>query len=119
MTLLSRSQILDSQDLLTEDVDVPEWGGTVRIRALTGIERDRLEASMMGKDGRPSAAKLANFRARLVATCMVDEDEQPVFGTADVAALGAKSAAALERVSNAAQRLSGLSDADVDELTGE
>lgn len=119
MALLSRSAILEADDLTTEDVEVPEWGGSVRIRALTGVERDRLEASMLGKNGQASAAKMANFRARIVATCMVDENGDSVFGTADVVALGAKSAAALERVSEAAQRLSGLSETDVDELAGE
>lgn len=119
MTLLTRSAILDAEDLTTEDVDVPEWGGTVRVRALSGTERDRLEASMIGKNGQASAAKMANFRARIVATCMVDENGDSVFGTADVVALGAKSAAALERVSEAAQRLSGLTPQDVDELVGE
>ena len=40
MTLLSKSAILCANDLQTEDVDVPEWGGTVRVRSFTGRERD-------------------------------------------------------------------------------
>jgi hypothetical protein len=35
MTLLSKSAILCANDLQTEDVDVPEWGGAVRVRSFT------------------------------------------------------------------------------------
>lgn len=119
MALLTRTAILEAQDLTTEDVPVPEWGGEVRIRALTGAERDRIESAFLGKGGQFDGKALVNFRAKLVASCAVDEAGQPLFGTADVVALGGKSAAALERVSAAAQRLSGLTDGDVEELVGE
>ena len=32
MTLLSKTAILAAQHLQTEDVEVPEWGGAVRVR---------------------------------------------------------------------------------------
>jgi hypothetical protein len=35
MTLLSKSAILCANDLQTEDVEVPEWGGVVRLRSFT------------------------------------------------------------------------------------
>ena len=38
--LLSKEQILAAEDLPHKDVPVPEWKGTVRVRALTGFERD-------------------------------------------------------------------------------
>ena len=37
MTLLSRDQILAVQDLKHEDVDVPEWGGSLIVRAPSGV----------------------------------------------------------------------------------
>jgi hypothetical protein len=46
MTLLSKSAILCANDLQTEDVDVPEWGGAVRVRSFTGRELDAFEASI-------------------------------------------------------------------------
>ncbi|MFR9807063.1 hypothetical protein ACL02T_32920 [Pseudonocardia sp. RS010] len=119
MALLTRQQIESADDLQTQDVDVPEWGGTVRIRPLTGRERDRLESSLMGTNGKVSTSKLALFRARVAAMCMIDEDGERLFGDADVEVLGAKSAAALHRVAEAAQKLSGLSKEDVEDLTGE
>ena len=117
MTLLTRDAILGAHDLPTEDLDVPEWGGTVRVRALTGAERDSFESSLVQvrNDG-SKQFRLENVRARLVALTVVDENSERLFSDADVKALGAKSAAALERVWEAARRLSGLSDEDVEEL---
>ena len=47
MTLLSKTAILTANDLQTEDVEVPEWGGAVRVRSFTGRERDAFESSMV------------------------------------------------------------------------
>ncbi|MER7076635.1 hypothetical protein SAMN02982929_05303 [Saccharopolyspora kobensis] len=117
---LSREAILAADDSNVEDVPVPQWGGTVRVRSLTGRERDRLEASMIGKNGKADATRgLANFRARLVAASVIDENGAPMFTEADVDALAGKSAAALDVIASAAMRLSGLSDSDVEELAGE
>ena len=40
MTYLSRDAILQREDIKTEDVEVPEWGGTVRVRGMSGVQRD-------------------------------------------------------------------------------
>ena len=113
---LGRDAILGADDLAYDTVPVPEWGGTVRIRALTRTERDRFEAEVAGNGKR---LKLDNVRAKFVARCIVDAKGNQVFGTADVAALGRKNAAVLNRVFEACQKLSGLTDEDVDELLGE
>lgn len=116
MALLTRGEILAALDLPTEDVEVPEWGGCVRVRGMTGAERDRFEASVVEMRGKSARVDMVNLRAKLAATCMVGEDGQRLFAEQDVEALGAKSAAALSRVFEAAQRLSGLTGADVEEL---
>ncbi|MBX7264921.1 hypothetical protein KIF24_01870 [Micromonospora sp. Llam7] len=117
MTLLTRDQILAIDDSSSEDVEVPEWGGTVRVKGMTGAERDKFEAASIKGKGKNRDVNLANLRARLVAASVVDEDGQPLFKPYDVENLGRKSAAALGRVYDVAQRLAGLSDEDVDELT--
>lgn len=114
MTLLNRDQILTADDLPTEDVEVPEWGGTVRLRALTGTERDAFEVSVAG-DGKKN---LSNLRARLVALSVVDDKGERLFTDADVKKLGLKSAAALDRLFDKARHLSGLDEDDVEELAG-
>jgi len=116
MKLLSRDDILGAQDLPSEDVDVPEWGGCVRVRGLTGAERDAFEAEIVQMRGRDTHVNLRNVRAKLVARSIVDEDGKRIFGDADVHALGKKSAVALQRVFEVAQRLSGLTGEDMEEL---
>lgn len=116
MGLLSREQILQAEDLVYEDVEVPEWGGTVRVRGLTGAERDQFEASIVSLNGRQSKVDTRNVRAKLAALTIIDEDGKRLFTDQDVRQLGLKSAAALDRVFDVAQRLSGLSDQDIEEL---
>lgn len=117
MTLLTKSAILSADDLKTEDVEVPEWGGAVRVRAFSGRERDAFEASLVRGDGKDRKVDLTNMRARLVALTVVDETGQKLFTHEDVDLLGAKSGAALDRVFAVAQKLNGLSAADVEDLT--
>ena len=114
--ILSRDDILKADDLETEDVDVPEWGGVVRIRGLTGTQRDAFEASVVKMNGTNKQYNLTNLRARFVALCVVDADGKRLFTDADVKQLGEKSATALERVWTAARKLSGMSEDDVEEL---
>jgi len=116
MALLTRDEILNANDLAREQVEVPEWGGAVLVRALTGRERDAYESSIVHPNGRAMKYTLTNMRARLVSLSVIDEAGTRLFSDSDVELLGRKSAAALERVFEAAQRLSGLSAQDVDEL---
>lgn len=116
MAILTRDQILQANDIITETVPVPEWGGEVLVRGLSGSERDGFEDATLEQKGKSRRVNLANVRARLCALSIVDENGKRMFSDEDVRALGRKSAAALDRVFSAAQRLSGLSDDDVEEL---
>jgi hypothetical protein len=113
---LTRDAILAAAALKTEDVPVPEWGGSVLVRELRGRERDEWEASLAVQRGNQMVPDVANMRAKLVARCVVGEDHEPLFSQQDVAALGELSAAALDRVFEVASRLSGLNPADVEEM---
>ncbi len=122
MALLTRAAIEKVSELKTEEVEVPEWGGSVRIRELTGSERDSYEASIVGskrtRRGREETSELnlRNIRARLVGMCLIGEDGARLYSDAEIGVLGAKSAAVLDRLFDACQRLSGISAADVKEL---
>lgn len=119
VSLLTRDLILAAMNLPTKDVSVPEWGGTVRIRAMTGEERDSFEASMVTEEGEDRKAKFTNLRARFCAKIIVGENGRtPLFTEKDVEALGKLSAAALNRVFEAGRKLSGFTDKDVKELEG-
>lgn len=117
MSLLTRDSILQADDRKTQDVPVAEWGGTVRVKAMSGYERDKFETSMVKMNGSKRQENFSNIRARLVALVCVNEDGGRMFTDADITLLGTKSAAALQRVFNVAQELNGMSDSDVEELT--
>ena len=112
--LLTREAILGVKDLVREDVDVPEWGGPVRVQGLTAAERDDFEASLL-KDGKLSTT---NIRAKLVVRCCRDDEGNRLFCDEDADELALKSGRAVDRVFAVAQRLSGLSRSDVEELRG-
>ena len=112
MAMLSKKDILTADDLPHQDVEVPEWGGTVRVRTMTGTERDAFEGETYTGDG----ANTINMRARMCARCIIGEDGERLFEDRDMAELGAKSAAALDRVFAVAQALNGFSDSDIEEL---
>ena len=107
---LSKADIQSASDIKTETVHVPEWGGAVAVRELTGTERDAFEASLMRTtaDGKREA-ELSNMRAKLCAHCIVDGvTGDRLFGDDEIASLGGKSAAALDRVFKVAQRINGM-----------
>lgn len=106
---LTKDQILEADDLHSVQVEVPEWGGTVFVRSMTGADRDAFETSMVSvnPDGSRSP-DMRNLRSKLVALTLVDEAGNRLFDVADIPRLALKSSAALERVFEAAQRLNGL-----------
>ncbi len=114
---LNKTEILAQDDLKTEDVQIPEWGGAwVRVRTLQANERDWFEASTVQRNGKIITTNLQNIRARLCLLCLVDENGERLFREEDEFPLGGKSAAALDRIFSVAQRLNGLRDEDVEEL---
>ncbi len=113
--LLTREQIIQAQDLQSEDVEVAEWGGRVRVRMMTGLQRDALSAALIGPGNKPD---LSTYRVRLVAACIVGEDGNPLFGPDEIAALGAKSGVALDRVYRVAERLNDTAPQAVEALQG-
>lgn len=118
--LLDRNAILGADDLGRETVDVPEWGGAVHVRGLTAAERDAYEASLMDatRTGKRTkiTPKLQNAKARMAVLCIIDDKGDRVFTDADADALGKKSASALNRIVEAIQELSGMSEEDIEEL---
>lgn len=116
MGLLSKELILKADDLPTRDEEVAEWGGTVRLRTLTGTERDDFEASLIEMKGTEQKPNLRNLRARLVALCIVNEAGVRIFAQQDIAALGKKSALVLDRIFGICQDMNGLSQTDIESL---
>lgn len=111
MTL--RDQILSSNDLVYEVVDIPEWGVSVRVYVMSGIERDRIDSFLSSITKNKN---LDHVRSALAIATVRDDNGKPIFGPADLEALSQKSSAALDRIFAVAQRINKLSDQDVQDL---
>lgn len=113
--MLTKEQILAASDCKVESVEVPEWGGTVYMRSMTGNARDEIEERI--NDAQETDGTLVGLRAAFVAASLCDQDGQSLdFDEDEVDQLGEKNAAALNRLADVAQRLSGITAADVDAL---
>jgi len=124
---LSASDILAAEDRKTVKLYVPEWGGNVYLRTISGTERDefektllveRLELNAQGLPEMKEVQDLSNIRAKLLVRVLCDAEGKSIFTADHIAALGAKSAAALTRVYNKASELNKVSDKDIKELAG-
>lgn len=117
--LLGKQEILDADDIITENVKVEEWGGSVVIKSLTGAQRDAFETTIYIGKGDDREINTQMLRAKLAAVSIVDsETHERLFSETEITLLGQKSARALQRVFNAAQRINGMTAEDVEELMG-
>lgn len=118
MALLNRDQILGADDLQRELVPVPEWGGEVYVRVMTGEEKEWWEASLFNDDGEQNSIKenIKNMRAKLAVASVCDEQGTSLFCLADMLLLSKKSSTALDRVYDVAKRLNKISKEEEETL---
>jgi hypothetical protein len=103
--------------LATTEVDVPEWGGSVRVREMTGAERDSFEHRMsrlretgsMDKDG---------IRAGLLVRTIIDPAGNRLFTDAETAKVSGLSGKALDKLFDAVLRLSKATPDAVEQAAG-
>jgi len=105
--MLTKNDILKINDLPTRKISVPEWGGHVNVRGLNGTERDDYEQRVLDRNKGDKVA-LKAWRARIVASTIVDDKGENIFTDSDIAALAKKSAAALDRIVDVVLELSGF-----------
>lgn len=114
MALLSAADILAVQDSHSETVPVPEWGGDVILRSMSGTERDEFEAEMW-KSG---ALDRRNYRSRFLVRVLMTEGGARLFTDAQAADLGARNAGVIDRLYELAGAMSGLSEKSVEAIEG-
>jgi len=109
---LSRDQILGATDFVFVELEVEEWGGTVRLRGLSASERDAFESSV------GVAQDLTNLRSRLVVNCLVDDNGERLFKDSEAKLLGEKNANVINRLFDEVRNLSGMSDDEIGAAEG-
>ena len=113
---LSKSQILEADDIKKQEVYVPEWNGTVLVWGLTGRDREELEVLVSEARNKTAEDAVINLRAHICSFAIRDEEGKHIFTPADVRALGEKSVTALIRVADIAGKLSKITPEDVEQL---
>ena len=89
---LSKAKILAANDTkLSDPIPVPEWGGEVYCKTLTGTERDHFEDAY-------SQNKMKSFRARFLVLTLCDDSGERLFADADIPALSGKSSIVINRL---------------------
>lgn len=117
--MLTKEAIAQADDRPTVDLEVPEWGGAVRLKAMTGKERSAFLSRHIKNPGKGQAFVIEDIQAHLAALSIVDESGARMFSEAEVEVLAGKSGVALERVFKAASKLNALTEEDVDEIAGD
>lgn len=123
MALLNKQQINQAVDRRWEDVEVPEWGGEVRLMALSAADRGYIEAGSVVANGQNPEIKIESlkvYREKLVGLAMVDENFNRLYSNRDIVngELGAKDGAVIERLAAKVQQLSGMGRFAVKEAEG-
>lgn len=113
--MLTRDEILSANDLKTEVVDVPEWGGQVTIREMTGTAYEAYETSTHKLVGDKYVPNLIDRRARLCAVSIIDDKGDLMFADADIKKLSAKSGDVLCKVFEACQRINKIGRFSIEE----
>jgi hypothetical protein len=115
---LGAGDIRKVRDIKTEEVFVKEWDGLVTIKALSAKERDNFESSVLQKVGRKGEREFTNknIRAKLVVRCLINPDFSLMYGEQDAEWLGDKNASAINHLYTRCALLSGITEADENEL---
>jgi len=106
--MLSKASILAVKDFTYKDIEIPEWGGSVRVRGLSAAERDKFEMEAGVNND------LVNMRARFITTCIIDENGESLFSQKEATKIGEKNASVVNRIFDVVRDLSGMGDADLE-----
>lgn len=116
MSFLGRDAILGADDFEYEVVNIPSWGGKVRVRPLNAKQRSQIEGQMAHiAQAKKGYEKLGDAALRMVVWCVVDEQGQPIFTEQDVSALAKKSSKPILHLRDVITRISGMEKESVDE----
>lgn len=112
MMLLNKDAILSAQDLKTEHVLVPEWGGKVIVSEMGGLTAMEFYDALWPEGDEDGKAKSidSTFMATAIIHSVVDEQGARLFSMDDLPRLARKKGKALRRVFEAADRLNLLTN---------
>lgn len=117
---LTRDQILEAArhaKIDREALTVPELGGEICVRGMSGKERDKFEEGLRIRKGkRAGQSDLRNFRAQLAVRVIVNEQGERLLNDGDADLFGTLPAGVLDRIIAKCTELSGKADEEIDDL---
>jgi len=117
MKELTADAIFSADDMDVAPVDVPEWGGKIYVRRLTGRERDEFEQLMTDRRQGRSAMKVQGVIAKMVILAACTSDGTKLFTSKDAEGkLNEKACSPLMRIFDAAMAVSGMRDDDIENI---
>ena len=120
MQFVTAQELLAATELPYESVYLPALKKHAVVVGMSGKARDSFEASLVEGKGKRRDVKTDNIRAKLAARCLYTapptKGGQRMFTDAQADTIGDVRADILGPIFDVAQKLSGVSDEDIDEL---
>ncbi len=116
MSFLTREAIIAAQDRKYAVVEVPEWGGTVRLRSLDAAQALHQE-TVVSKRQKGDAK--VNPLASILAVSIIDENGAQLFNEKDMHELDKKNPGVLIRLVGELKKLNQLDSTEVGEDVGD
>ena len=109
MKVLTYSDIIAVEDIgAPVKEEVPEWGGAVLIRKMSGRERDKFEEQCV-RQTRSKASNLTGLKCWLLSKCLVDVEGKKLFTKpVDIDQLNKKNGEVVDRLYMRAQEINGI-----------
>ena len=121
LPLLSRGKFLDQlakPSARVEDVPIPAWGGSIRVREVGADRRFEIEDAISGS-GEWKDRNLGERLAFLLRLTAVDADGEPLVDASDLARIGAQPPSVLWPIFRAICRVNVLGSEEAAALEGE
>jgi len=87
MNKLSKQEILAKVKLPEVEIEVPEWGTTLKLKGMTGKQRLVLAKSVNPETDKEDAEAIVNIITKLISISVVDETGNPMFSEDEAKAL--------------------------------
>ena len=102
MALLTKDQIAGADDRKSSELEVPEWGGSIKIRSMSGAQAETYIKSAQEISGLDAVMLLVSFS-------VVDEKNELMFPSPeDLKVLGEKNMLVMKRVADECIIVNGL-----------
>ena len=82
--MLNAARIAERKNRPTRYEEVEVGGESVRIRVLKMSERERFQLGLLNDEGKVDKNRLEGGKARFIAMCVVDENNEPFLSPKDV-----------------------------------